>query len=271
MSNRYLWDNIKDTLSDDAKAYVNQFDIHGGGLDLIFPHHENEIAQSRCAHGSDAMARIWMHNGFLQVEGEKMSKSLGNFITIHELLDSDSFGGRKWPGEVLRFAMLDTNYRDPLDFTVRKLEAASAVLERWYQLIEDVEAAGVSEWETEIVEQSLCNDLNTHDALVRLSAMADEVRSGSDPNGAQRFKGAANMLGLLTGTKTDWDRVKRADVAMTDEDILARISARHAARREKNWAESDRIRDELAEMGIQLKDSKNPDTGEIETTWEVKR
>src|SRR6478672_2515956 len=102
-----------------AERYLGQvFDIHAGGLDLIFPHHENEIAQSRCAHGTDAMARYWLHNGFLQVEGEKMSKSLGNFVTIHELLETDKFGGRTWPGEVLRLAMLMTHYREPIDFTL---------------------------------------------------------------------------------------------------------------------------------------------------------
>ena len=108
-----------------SERYLGQvFDIHGGGLDLIFPHHENELAQSRCAHGTSAMAKVWMHNGFLQVEGQKMSKSLGNFFTIRELLDTDKFGGRKWPGEVLRLAMLMTHYREPIDFTVNRLVEA---------------------------------------------------------------------------------------------------------------------------------------------------
>ena len=112
----------------------NVFDIHGGGIDLVFPHHENEIAQSCCAFGSQRMANIWMHNGFLQVEGRKMSKSEGNFVTIDELLNTEKFGGRKWPGEVLRLAMLMTNYREPIDFSVRKLEEAENILsslQRW--------------------------------------------------------------------------------------------------------------------------------------------
>src|SRR5690606_35166731 len=108
-----------------------EFDIHGGGLDLIFPHHENEIAQSRCAHGTARMANVWMHNGFLQVEGRKMSKSEGNFVTINQLLDTDTFGGRRWPGEVLRLAMLMTHYREPIDFSVRRLEEAEAKLRDW--------------------------------------------------------------------------------------------------------------------------------------------
>ena len=111
-----------------SERYLGQtFDIHGGGLDLIFPHHENEIAQSRCAHGTHAMANVWMHNGFLQVEGQKMSKSLGNFVTINELLATDKFGGRSWPGEVLRLAMLMTHYREPIDFSVARLVEAEQI------------------------------------------------------------------------------------------------------------------------------------------------
>ncbi len=117
-----------------SAAYLGEvFDIHGGGLDLIFPHHENEIAQSRCAHGTKVMANYWLHNGFLQVEGRKMSKSEGNFVTIHELLHTEKFGGRNWPGEVLRLAMLMTHYREPIDFSVRRLEDARRVLSKWLE------------------------------------------------------------------------------------------------------------------------------------------
>src|SRR5690554_1773808 len=115
-----------------SERYLGRtFDIHGGGLDLIFPHHENEIAQSRCAHGTPVMANVWMHNGFLQVEGRKMSKSEGNFVTIHELLATEKLGGRKWPGEVLRLAMLMTHYREPIDFSVARLEEAEQKLRDW--------------------------------------------------------------------------------------------------------------------------------------------
>ena len=119
----------------------NVFDIHGGGIDLVFPHHENEIAQSCCAFGSRRMANVWMHNGFLQVESEKMSKSLGNFVTIHELLRTTRFGGRKWSGEALRLAMLRGHYRQPIDWTVKALEEAEATLDRWYDAVGDVEAS----------------------------------------------------------------------------------------------------------------------------------
>src|SRR5919109_4318953 len=122
----------------------NVFDIHAGGIDLVFPHHENEIAQSCSAFGTERMANYWMHNGFLQVEGKKMAKSEGNFVTIHELLNTEKFGGRKWPGEVLRLAMLMTHYREPIDFSVKKLEDAEAVLDGWYRAVGDVRLTDIS-------------------------------------------------------------------------------------------------------------------------------
>ena len=129
-----------------SKSYLGEvFDIHGGGLDLIFPHHENELAQSRCAHGTKKMANIWMHNGFLQVEGQKMSKSLGNFVTINELLDTDKFGGREWDGQVLRLAMLKTHYRQPIDWSVRGLEEAQTALDGWMKFANGVEPSAHSD------------------------------------------------------------------------------------------------------------------------------
>ncbi len=161
------------------------FDIHGGGIDLVFPHHENEIAQTRCAFGHDVMANVWMHNGFLQVEGEKMSKSLGNFVTIHELLHTEKFGGRKWPGEVLRLAMLRTHYRQPIDWTVKALEEAELSLRKWAAEIGAVDLNGdrrLSQirlarrrwlwWRVrrvcETVLEALSDDLNTPFALDRM-------------------------------------------------------------------------------------------------------
>src|SRR5690606_14156542 len=159
-----------------SERYLGRtFDIHGGGLDLIFPHHENEIAQSRCAHGTDAMANVWMHNGFLQVEGQKMSKSLGNFFTIHQLLETTDFGGRKWPGEVLRLAMLMTHYREPIDFTVRRLEEAVNLLEKWERAAGDAEPAQAPP--TELVDR-LVDDLDTPAAIARIHALImDEGRA----------------------------------------------------------------------------------------------
>jgi cysteinyl-tRNA synthetase len=228
------------------------FDIHGGGIDLVFPHHENEVAQTRCAFGTPAMATIWMHNGFLQVEGEKMSKSLGNFVTINELLATHVFGGKSWEGDVLRLAMLRTHYRQPIDWTVRGLEEAERALASWTAFPEFMN--GTDEELSPEVLDALLDDLNTPKAIAELHALD---RKG-DLNAL-----AANLraLGFKTGLHQK-DSVA-PEVASKVEDL---ISVRRSARVQKNWAESDRIRDELAAMGIVLKDNKDGTT-----TWEVAR
>ena len=235
------------------------FDIHGGGIDLVFPHHENEIAQSRCAFGTEVMARYWLHNGFLQVEGEKMAKSLGNFVTIRDLLDG--WGGYAWPGDALRFSMLKTHYRQPLDWTLAALDESHRTLWEWYG---DVKGVGETSVVTQPVLDALADDLNTPKAI----AAMHELHSA----GKWAELGAA--LGFLgfSGERSAIERV-RADqeqaAARSDVDKL--IAARSAARKAKNFAEADRIRDELAAMGIELKDAKDPKTGELVTTWEVAR
>ncbi len=231
------------------------FDIHGGGLDLIFPHHENEIAQSRCAHGTEAMANYWMHNGLLQVEGRKMSKSEGNFFTIQELLETESFGGRKWPGEVLRLAMLMTNYREPIDFSLRKLEEAENLLSRWPEPVE-TEVAPSPE-----VLEALLDDLNTSSAVQSLHALA--VEAAKDPSKLEVYSASAALLGVSP---------VKVDLSGVDETaILAAVNRRLEALKTKNWAEADEIRNELTSQGILLKDSKDSETGERVTSWEVKR
>ncbi|RWX65458.1 cysteine--tRNA ligase [Mesorhizobium sp. M4B.F.Ca.ET.089.01.1.1] len=239
-----------------SAAYLGEvFDIHGGGLDLIFPHHENEIAQSRCAHGTEVMANVWMHNGFLQVEGQKMSKSLGNFYSIHELLETETFGGRKWPGEVLRLAMLMTHYREPIDFSVRKLEEAENTLRKWKRASDLAPAAG--QLPAEVVA-ALSDDLATYAAFQQLTQLAGEAAEGNDA--AASLKAALAFLGFDVGT------------AEVDEAAIAKaIAKRLALIAGKNWAEADRIRDELLAQGVQLKDGKDPVTGERVTTWEIKR
>ncbi|MDX8433890.1 cysteine--tRNA ligase [Mesorhizobium abyssinicae] len=239
-----------------SAAYLGEvFDIHGGGLDLIFPHHENEIAQSRCAHGTEVMANVWMHNGFLQVEGQKMSKSLGNFYSIHELLETETFGGRKWPGEVLRLAMLMTHYREPIDFSVRKLEEAENTLRKWKRASDLAPAAGQL---PAAVVAALSDDLATYAAFQQLTQLAGEAAEGNDA--AASLKAALAFLGFDVGTA----EVDEAAVAKAIAKRLALIAG-------KNWPEADRIRDELLAQGVQLKDSKDPVTGERITTWEVKR
>ncbi|MBG0796066.1 cysteine--tRNA ligase [Methylocystis sp. H62] len=247
------------------------FDIHGGGIDLVFPHHENEIAQSCCAFGQDVMANYWMHNGFLQVEGEKMSKSLGNFVTIHELLHTEKFGGRKWPGEVLRLAMLRTHYRQPIDWTVKALEEAELSLRKWSAEIGGVELDGDGFGSgfgapdgsgygggfagVDTVLDALADDLNTPFALTILHAI--ENKRELDVN--------LKLLGIDVQSYANWVQIEKS-CSVDEGAVFMLISTRNAARASKNWAESDRIRDELAAMGIALKDNKDGTT-----TWEVKR
>jgi cysteinyl-tRNA synthetase len=318
------------------------FDIHGGGIDLVFPHHENEIAQSRCAFHTPVMANYWMHNGFLQVEGTKMAKSLGNFITIRELLQTTKFGGRSWGGETLRFAMLQTHYRQPIDWTVRALEQSISRLSKWKHFAsERVTATTNRDFYDEVVGH-LCDDLNTpaaftaidravnatnvdhrdHYTVNRLLQLLGFMRPHSKVFLLAKDLSAATSR-LATLSLQDWNNlvvsisqrpklstgeprpgsnaiaaisalnkatqqllpiITPAMQSMTvqeiEQGILARlsltrdefetrvaalISERNAARKAKDFAESDRIRDELAAMGVVLKDTKDG------TTWEIAR
>ncbi len=243
-----------------SAAYLGEsFDIHGGGLDLIFPHHENEIAQSRCAHGTATMANYWMHNGFLEVEGAKMSKSLGNFVTIRELLND-------WPGEALRLNMLKTHYRSPIDWTLKSLEESKRVVNSWYDIVgDDTQATGGTD---EDVLSLLGDDLNTSGAITRLHAIAAS-RTGSSGKTQidikRTLKVSAMLLGLLGKTKTEYVKTDPKAVAVNKDVVDALLADRTAARARKDFKESDRIRDELAAMGVVIKDSKEG------TTWEVAR
>lgn len=257
----------------------NVFDIHGGGIDLVFPHHENEIAQSCCAFGGadggGRMANYWMHNGFLQVEGEKMSKSLGNFVTINELLETDKFGGRKWPGEVLRLAMLKTHYRQPIDWTVKALEEAEATLRGWEPLVRTISnhPTEAPRNVSEDVVEALLDDLNTAKGMAALHSLARAARNG-DGEAASSLAATADFLGLR---RHAWDATEQALTFKTatddafDAKVEALIEARLAARLAKDFKRSDEIRDELAAMGIALKDVKDPVTGKLTTIPEAKR
>ncbi len=214
------------------------FDIHGGGIDLVFPHHENEIAQSEGAHHNHPLANVWMHNGYLNVEGTKMSKSLGNFVTIHDLLAD-------WPGEVLRFNMLRSHYRQPMDWTVAGMNESWKTLEKWYGVAEPIADPQVGA----SFLDALSDDLNTPQAIAELHKAGDRELAGG--------------LGLLGFSNT---QVKiEARTAVDTVAIADAIEARKAARAAKDFKESDRIRDELLAKGIVLKD------GPTGTTWEVKR
>ena len=229
------------------------FDIHGGGIDLVFPHHENEIAQSRCAFHTPVMANFWMHNGFLQVEGDKMSKSLGNFVTIRDLLQD-------WPGETVRFTMLQTHYRQPINWTIAGLKESQKNLDHWYELTSEAKPGYLC---SEVVG-ALLDDLNTPKAFAALHELRAEAAKGTRPAAAS-LKASAQLIGLFQWSAAKWTSFRPASISIDERKVQSLIEARSAARAAKNFKESDRIRDELAAMGVVVKDSKDG------TTWEIAR
>jgi cysteinyl-tRNA synthetase len=247
------------------KHLGERFDIHGGGIDLVFPHHENELAQTCCAFHSDQMAQVWMHNGFLQVEGDKMSKSLGNFVTLRELLTTDTFGGRKWPGDVLRLALLRSHYRSPTDWTLASLEESEKVLENWIDLLErqKTEFGKPLPNESEVVA-ALADDLNTAQAIAELHRLAGSARAG-DSVAAQKLHTSLEFLGVLTPASFATRMKQELSAA-----AARLLDERKAARARKDFKESDRIRDELLAMGVVVKDGKDADGNPV-TTWEIAR
>lgn len=225
-----------------SEKYLGKdFDIHGGGLDLTFPHHENEIAQSVCAHEHAGFARVWLHNGFLAVEGEKMSKSIGNVLLVNDLL-------KDAPGEAIRFALLSSHYRQPFDWTQHGLEEATTTLTRFYTVADT--ATGAGKIDPEFMD-ALCDDLNTPLAFARLHALA-KAGNGAD------LKASAHVLGLLTGDLASWSAWFARAIDTAEVEKL--VAQRNAARAAKNWAESDRIRDQLAALGVAIKDNKDGTT-----------
>jgi cysteinyl-tRNA synthetase len=328
------------------------FDIHGGGIDLVFPHHENEIAQSRCAFHTPVMAKYWLHNGFLQVEGEKMAKSLGNFVTIHELLQG--IGRRPWPGEVIRLTMLATHYRQPLDFNEAKLHFWRQKLSHW---VDSFKLFGSQDFDSALytgnadikpsneIVTALSDDLNVHEGLAHLDELArraikpdsnaadelgrnliwlglvrnayaaayeHQLEGGARPDLLRKYADAIADARAIVLNQYSWssdaserydslaavnERVRDLDPRMSADGVELVVSEhavvrleprrpeaavnrggvedlvalRNAARKAKDFAEADRIRDELAAMGIELKDAKDPKTGELVTTWEVAR
>ena len=227
-----------------------EFDIHGGGLDLTFPHHENEIAQSCCAYKGTQFARIWMHNGFLNVNSEKMSKSLNNFHFLHDLLQDHS-------GEAIRYTLLSAHYRQPVEFSMDLLKEAKSSLDRWYRVIEKHRAVDATE-PTAAFLNALKDDLNTPEAYAELHRLVNEINRTGDETLVGPLKASAAMLGLLQEDPLHWFQ---GGHPYEDVQINQAIAARAIAKQERNFAEADRIRDELAAMGIILDDTPSG------TTW----
>lgn len=242
MSTRYLGEN---------------FDIHGGGSDLVFPHHENEIAQSCCANRGSSYAKYWMHNGHLMVEGEKMSKSLGNFVTVHELLEN-------WPGEAIRLAMMGTHYHQPINWTEENLRQAKEALDRFYSALRqnaDIPAAKVDM--PEGVLKALCDDLNTPLAIAEFHELVTALNKAGDDAAKADAKGrvlaAASLLGILEQEPEAWFTGGGDDDEAAEIDAL--IIKRTEAKKNRDFATADQIRDDLKARGIILEDSKDG------TTW----
>jgi cysteinyl-tRNA synthetase len=238
-----------------AETHLGEtIDIHGGGQDLIFPHHENEIAQSVCSHGGQPFARYWMHNGFVTVEKRKMSKSLGNTLVVHELL-------KQHPGEVLRYLLLSAHYRQPLDWSEQELERARRTLDRLYGVLRTADHEygpfSVDEKPGEAFIEALADDLNTPVALAEFNRVARELARAENADDARRAAGElladARLIGLLQTTPDKWFGAAAGDDDA--DEIEALIARRNEARANRNFAAADEIRDRLTAMGIVLEDA----------------
>ncbi len=231
------------------------FDIHAGGIDLIFPHHENEVAQSCSAHQTEVMANYWLHNGHLTVSGEKMSKSLGNFFTVHDLLN-------EYSGETIRLALLMTHYRQPLDWSPDILHQARQTLDRWYTAIKDYKVKDITNIPNEILK-ALEDDLNTPLAISYIHQLVTQLNKAENSlekeNLVSQVKSAAHLMGLLQSSPQSWFQGGALDISPSEIEQL--IQDRIQARANKDFVESDRIRNYLSSKGIQLEDTAQG------TTW----
>jgi cysteinyl-tRNA synthetase len=232
-------------------------DIHAGGVDLLFPHHENEVAQSTCAHGGKVFARWWMHNGMLTFDGRKMSKSLGNVLLLHELL-------KLHPAETLRLRLLSGHYRQPLDWSEAAIHQATSTLDGWYRVLRDLTGVALPAGELPVpprIEAALCDDLNTPQALAELSVLADAARQSGSAEAKAALLGGGQLLGLLQQAPEAWFR--RGDEAIDEAHIEDLLEQRRAARASRDFARADAIRDELAALGIAIED------GAQGTRWSI--
>ncbi len=229
------------------------FDIHGGGADLKFPHHENEIAQSCCAHGAEddlaAFAKFWVHNGFVTVQGEKMSKSLGNITLVHDLID-------QFPGEALRLTLLSAHYRQPLDWSVEAIEQSKSMLDRLYSILHNAGEVGEDTEVPDEILDALCDDLNTPKAMAELNSLAKALAEAESPivkkELTNKLLAAGRLIGILNHAPSEWLGYGSGG---EDLEIDALLAERKQAREDKDFARSDEIRDELLEKGIAIEDT----------------
>ena len=237
-----------------SKKYLgNEFDVHGGGVDLLFPHHENEIAQSRCANDSKVFANYWLHNAFITMSNEKMAKSQGNILKIKDFRNNKS-------GQVLRMALMSAHYRQPLDWNDKLLEECENTISKWYNVYLNIKTKlKISD---EILKP-LLDDLNTPGYIANLHKLYEKAAKGSDEDKIL-FISACNFIGLLNETKEDWLKFKKNKVSISENEILIKINQRNEARVNKNYKEADKIRDELLDKGVLIEDKDG------KTTWKFK-
>ena len=231
----------------------NEFDIHGGGIDLLFPHHENEIAQSRSTNENEAFANYWVHNGFITMSNEKMAKSQGNILKIKDLRD-------KINGQVLRLALMSAHYKQPLDWNDKLLNDCKNTIEKWYTVYLPIKTP------FKIPDEMLLplyDDLNTPGYIANLHKLFDKANSGNDKDKGI-FLSACNFIGILNETKKEWLDFKRKKSSISEKDILTKIELRNKARENKDYEEADKIRDELLEKGVLIEDKDG------KTSWKIK-
>jgi cysteinyl-tRNA synthetase len=235
------------------KFLGNEFDIHGGGIDLLFPHHENEIAQSRCANDTKTFANYWVHNAFITMSNEKMSKSQGNILKIKDFKN-------KINGQILRLALMSAHYKQPLDWNDKLLEDCKNIIEKWYDLYLPIQNS--SPIPDEIL-LPLYDDLNTPGYIANLHLLYDKAIKGND-NEKKIFISACNFVGLLSDTKEEWINFKKKKSLISEEDILKKIALRDKAREDKDYIKSDLIRNELLDKGVLIEDKNG------KTVWKFK-
>ena len=237
-----------------SKKYLgNVFDIHGGGIDLIFPHHENEIAQSRCVNDTKVFANYWVHNAFITMSNEKMAKSTGNILKIKDFKDNID-------GQVLKLALMSAHYKQPLDWNEKLLEDCKNTIDKWYEVYKVVKDKSVL---NEDILSPLYDDLNTPGYIANLHKLYDKALKGNDAD-KNLFVSACNFIGILNKTKEEWLEFKKKKLSITEADILKKIELRNKAREDKDYKQADLIRDELLDKGVLIEDKDG------KTVWKFK-